>query len=292
MIYARVTINGRRSEFSLGRRIDEQRWDSRGGRLRGTSIEVSNFNRFLDNVRNRLYDIYDSLLKDRQDISATIIKNIYIGKVGKEYMVLEIFQEHNTEIESLLGKGFTKGTLQRYRAAYKHVSAYIQANYHRNDIPVRRVDHKFIKGLEFFLKSQRNCEHNTAVIGGAIHLAKGEDVTVTIRFKDPDTLNSWRQNPKVTRVDLIMGEVIGPVSNRNSDNNPTTAVIKRFTESNWTVNGAFKEITYTISKLRKDSYVRIRGTNSNELEPKEDEKGESPWDELWFYSNPIFIDVE
>ncbi|WP_431126248.1 site-specific integrase [Flagellimonas flava] len=163
MIYARVTINGKRSEFSLGRRIHEQRWDSRGGKLRGTTTEVSNFNRFLDNVKNRLFDIYDSLLKEREDISATIIKNIYLGKEGKEHMLLEIFQEHNDEIESLLGKGFTKGTLQRYKAAYKHVSAYIQQNYHRNDIPVRRVDHKFITGLEFFLKSQRNCENNTAI---------------------------------------------------------------------------------------------------------------------------------
>ena len=163
MIYARVTINGKRSEFSLGRRVDEQRWDSRSGNLRGTTTEVSNFNRFLDNVKNRLYDIYDSLLKEREDISATIIKNIYLGKEGKEYMVLEIFQEHNDEIESLLGKGFTKGTLQRYKAAFKHVSAYILQNYRRNDIPVRSIDHKFITGLEFFLKSQRNCEHNTAI---------------------------------------------------------------------------------------------------------------------------------
>lgn len=163
MIYARVTINGKRSEFSLGRRVDEQRWDSRGSKLRGTTTEVSNFNRFLDNVKNGLYDIYDSLLKEREDISATIIKNIYLGKEGKEYMVLEIFQEHNDEIESLLDKGFTKGTLQRYKAAFKHVSAFIQHKYHRNDIPIRRVDHKFITGLEFFLKSKRNCEHNTAI---------------------------------------------------------------------------------------------------------------------------------
>lgn len=163
MIYARVTINGKRSEFSLGRRVEEHRWDSRGGKLRGTASEVSNFNRFLDNVKNRLYDIYDVLLKDKEDISATIVKNIYLGKAGKEYMVLEIFQEHNDEMESLLGKGFTQGTLQRYKAAYKHVSAYIQSNYHRKDIPVRRVDYKFITGLELFLKSQRNCDHNTTI---------------------------------------------------------------------------------------------------------------------------------
>lgn len=134
--------------------------------------------------------------------------------------------------------------------------------------------------------------HHTADIGGTIHINKGENVTVTVRFKDPEILNSWKQNPKVTRVDLILGEVIGPVKDRNSDNNPNTRVIERFTESDWIINGAYTEITYTIPKLGKESYVRVRGTNSNELEPQEDEKGESPWDALWFYSNPIFVDIE
>ncbi len=134
--------------------------------------------------------------------------------------------------------------------------------------------------------------NETANIGGEIHIAPGEAVTVTIRFKDPNTLNSWGQNPEVTRVDLIMGEVSGAVTDRNSDNNPTTKIIARFTESDWTVNDDFIEVSYTISKVNKDSYIRIRGTNSNELEPQEDERGESPWNELWFYSNPLFIDVE
>ena len=162
-IYCRVTVNSKRAEFSLRRAVNEQRWDSRGGKLRGTTIEVSNFNRFLENVKNRLYDIYDILLKERKDVSAATIKNTYLGKEGKDYMVLEIFQEHNDEIESLLGKGFTKGTLQRYKAAYKHISDYILNAYHSKDISVRRVDHKFITGLEFFLKSKKNCEHNTAI---------------------------------------------------------------------------------------------------------------------------------
>jgi hypothetical protein len=134
--------------------------------------------------------------------------------------------------------------------------------------------------------------HHTADIGGAIHVAPGNDVTLTIRFKDPDSPNAWNQNPEVTRVDLIMGEVTGPVSDRNSDHNPTTKVIARFTESDWTVHDGYRVLTFTISKLGKESYIRIRGTNSNELEPKEDDKGENPWNELWFYSNPIFIDVE
>lgn len=134
--------------------------------------------------------------------------------------------------------------------------------------------------------------HHTAEIGGAIHIAQGEDVTLTIRFKDPETLNAWQQNPVVSRVDLIMGEVSGPLANRDSDSNPTTRVIARFTESDWTVKGGYKEISYTIPQLTKATYIRVRGTNSSELEPQEDEIGESPWDDLWFYSNPVFIELE
>lgn len=133
---------------------------------------------------------------------------------------------------------------------------------------------------------------NTASIGGTVHIPKGEDITLSIRFKDPDTLNSWGQNPYVTRVDIIMGEVRGQVSDRNNDKNPSTKILKRFTETEWTVEGEFKQITYSISKLNNDSYIRVRGTNSKELEPQMDEVGESPWNELWFYSNPIFIKVE
>jgi site-specific recombinase XerD len=163
MVYARLTVNGKRAEFSLGRHVEMKKWDARSAKLRGTTIAVNNFNRFLETVKYRLYEIYDTQIKEKNDVSAVTIKNIYLGKEGKEYTVLEIFGEHNREMESLLGKDYTKGTLQRYKAAYKHLAAYIKHKYKRKDIPLSKVDYKFITGLEFYLKSQKNCEHNTAI---------------------------------------------------------------------------------------------------------------------------------
>lgn len=163
MIYARITINGRRSELSLGRGVEEQRWSPRAGKLRGSSMEVLNYNRFLDIVRNRLFEIYDEHLKLDKETSPSLIKNVYLGKEGKEYMVLEIFKEHNEEIESLLGKGFTKGTSQRYKAAFKHVSDYIRHKYQHADMPVKKIDFKSITGLEFYLKSVKGLEQNTTI---------------------------------------------------------------------------------------------------------------------------------
>jgi hypothetical protein len=54
----------------------------------------------------------------------------------------------------------------------------------------------------------------------------------------------------------------------------------------------YKEITYLLEDMNADSYIRIRGTNGKELEPEVDPAGEDPWADLWFYSNPIFIELE
>jgi hypothetical protein len=52
-------------------------------------------------------------------------------------------------------------------------------------------------------------------------------------------------------------------------------------------DGDYKEITYTLGALQNDLYIRVRGTNTSQLEPELDPKGENPWSDLWFYSNPI-----
>lgn len=162
-LYARITVNGRRSEFSLRRTVDKEKWSSVGGKLRGTTREVSNLNRFLDCVKNRCYGIYDELLKEGEHISPDAIKNIYLGKRKKQWMLLEIFQEHNDEMESLVGKDYAAGTLQRYKAAKNHISDYLRHTYGKKDIPVDKIDHKFITGLEYFLKSKKRLGHNSTI---------------------------------------------------------------------------------------------------------------------------------
>ena len=132
---------------------------------------------------------------------------------------------------------------------------------------------------------------NSANIGGSLQVSSGEAVEITIRFLDPDELNAADQNPSVRRVDLIMGNVTGPVENRESDTNPSTKVVARFTEANWTLDGNYTVVTFVLNNVTRDSYIRIRGTNGTEMEPEKDPMGEDPWADVWFYSNPIFLEV-
>lgn len=132
---------------------------------------------------------------------------------------------------------------------------------------------------------------NTAEIAETLALRGNsrQDVTVQIRFRHPASPNARGDRPRVNRVDLIVGEITGPVTDRSQDTNPTTRVVARFSEADWRREGDFLTMAYTLEDVRKASYLRVRGTNTSELEPQPDPRGEDPWTDLWFYSNPIFL---
>jgi hypothetical protein len=116
------------------------------------------------------------------------------------------------------------------------------------------------------------------------------DVEIEIRFRELDGVNGNGDRPAVRRVDLIVGRITGLATDPNSDTNKTTKVVARFGRSDWHRSGKDFVIKHTIRNVEGDLYARVRGTSTDELEPAADGK-ESPWDDLWFYSNPVFVNV-
>ena len=114
---------------------------------------------------------------------------------------------------------------------------------------------------------------------------------VVIRLRDPDGQNPHGDSPSVRRVDLIAGDITGSVADRTQDSNPTTRIVRRFEEGDWTRDGEFISMTERLDDVSGSLYLRVRGTNTTELEPEEDTRGEDPWFDLWFYSNPIFVEA-
>lgn len=132
-----------------------------------------------------------------------------------------------------------------------------------------------------------------AGIGERLKVAKGSDVTVVIRLRDPAGKNFGGRSPEVARVDLIRSEIGARVSDRTTDSNPRARVEKRFTAGEWTRSGEVISIAYAVRNVTEPTYFRLRGTSrGDELEPAPDTGGEDAWADLWFYANPVFIDVE
>ena len=162
-LYLRITVDGQRCELSVRRKVNLSQWDSTKEILQGKTAATRELNIHMSNIRIRLFKLYDKLQEENRHITASLLKESYLGKKKPEKMILEIFQEHNDEVDALVGKDFAAGTAERYRTAKKHLQDYILRDYRKSDIPVKEVNHKFITGFEYYLKSVRKCSHNTAI---------------------------------------------------------------------------------------------------------------------------------
>lgn len=139
----------------------------------------------------------------------------------------------------------------------------------------------------------------TANIGGTLEVESGGTVTISIRATDPRGENHHGDSPEVARIDVILGEIRGPNLDVNlathssaSLASPSAQVIRRFTEQDWQRDGEVIRVSIALDDFSTDSYIRVRGTSSAELEPLADVVGEDPWQDLWFYSNPVYLFIK
>ncbi|MFD0716656.1 S-layer homology domain-containing protein [Paenibacillus sp. GCM10027626] len=183
-----------------------------------------------------------------------------------------------------------------------------------------------IDALDF----KASAKDGQAEMGGQLQVTEGDNTTITIRFKSPDHNNyapisdhqtAVTNNVQVDHIDLISGEVTGKLdeSEYADTTNETTKVVKRFTKADWGKPDAdgYYTITYTVP-ADKNRYYRLRGTNLGTDVVNYTENGEPLMDQpykpgdapesgqnedrfnfindrnytgLWFYSNPIFVNV-
>lgn len=162
-IYLRITVNGKRAELSISRKVDVNKWITSAGRVKGTSAEAQQLNKYLDSISSKIYKIHQRLVEEEKEITSMAIRNIYQGKNQNKKTILKIFENHNQQLSRLVGKEYAVGTLVRYKTAKSHLSEYIRFEYNIDDMPVTEINYKFITGFEYFLKTEKNCAHNTAV---------------------------------------------------------------------------------------------------------------------------------
>lgn len=162
-LYLRITVDGRRTSISLNRKIDPSKWDSRMNKLKGKNNEAEELNRFIATIRHKLNKIQHHLIEDGEAFTVHDVKEKYLGKDKNHKMLIELFDEHNQQMEKLVGIEFALGTLKRYFTTRSHVANYIKTAYGRNDIPAKDIDLKFIKGFEYYLKVTKSCNHNSAL---------------------------------------------------------------------------------------------------------------------------------
>jgi len=163
------------------------------------------------------------------------------------------------------------------------------------------VDHGgLISGLDVRVRSAGDrSRHGGTPLGGTLAVRRGARVDLTIDI-DLATSPNWAQFvPRLARVDVIAGDVTGPVTDADAFTTPDTRVVRSFEVAADCDRVSF---IHSFGPVERPFYVRIRGTDGNRGAPgflgaAVDPAGPAidvvgaadPWGDLWFYANPIWV---
>lgn len=162
-VLLRVTVNGLRAETSVNLKVNPKLWHAQTGRTLGTDAKSEELNNTLDTIKLKVMKIHREMEFDGVRVTAKGIIEKYQGKDEKSQMtLLKVFKDHNERCAMLAGKDMSPATVERYETCYRHTQEFIRDCFGKDDVSLEEVNHKFIVDYEFFLKTKRNCCHNTA----------------------------------------------------------------------------------------------------------------------------------
>jgi site-specific recombinase XerD len=162
-ICMRITVNGKHVETSVKRSIRPELWDVTKNKCKGSSEQSKSINDYLDSIRGQIYTHQQVMQERGKVIDAKTLTQAFLGIGEKQWQLLELFTEHNNNMEKLINIDFAPLTLQRYKAAYKHLEEFIKIQYNSQDIYLNEINHSFVTRFELYLKSNIGCQHNSAM---------------------------------------------------------------------------------------------------------------------------------
>ncbi|MBL8257551.1 MAG: hypothetical protein JNJ62_13185 [Pseudoxanthomonas mexicana] len=120
-----------------------------------------------------------------------------------------------------------------------------------------------------------------ATLGETLALPAGATMRIELRVRQPGRPNPHGDRPALAQMELIVGTP--------GDDGTPVMQTRRWTPDRWRNEGAWRVATWELPVPARGAFVRARGGSTQDTTPLPDVPGEDPWQDLWFYSNPVFI---
>lgn len=164
-IYARITIDGLRTEFTTRRSIESQYWDTERERAIDSCPDAVVLNDYLTQVRSEISKHYNMLLSANDRVTIAMIRNSYLG--NKEKAEKKTFVKHLDEYikqreEKVKVGDLSNGRFKKVKVLRRKLLAYMVYKFKRTNLMPEEMKLNFILGFEHYLKTVQNIGHNTA----------------------------------------------------------------------------------------------------------------------------------
>jgi len=163
LLMLRITVDGTRKEMSLKRTWLKERWHIHANHALGTKQDARVLNTYLDVMQNKVYQAKTKLLDTGNPTTAVGIRDYLSGVAERRQQLLLIFRDHNNTVQKLVGKEYTQDYYEKFERVYSYVSVFLKSYYELEDISIQVLDMQFVKQFYTWLRTSRNCAHNTTI---------------------------------------------------------------------------------------------------------------------------------
>ena len=250
-VYMRITIDSLRTELSVNREFEPDRWNKKSGRASGNKEDAKTLNAYLETLQVKVHEAHRELLAANEIVTVEKLKTKLAGKSEhRPRMLLEIFLEHNKQMVKLIeSEEYADGTLTHFETTYKHTASFLLWKYNFIDIPIDKIDYAFISDFEYYLKAEV-CAHNTAMkyLGD---LKKIVLLCVKRNWLLKDPFLGYRMSRREVQKDFLIDEELQAISNKQFKTERLNLVRNIFLFSCYT------GLAYADVKKLKRSEIRI-----------------------------------
>lgn len=194
-IYARITINGKRTEISLKRSVPVNHWDVSKGRARGSAQNLRKLNNYLDQVYGQILEGHMQLLQEHKMITPQAVKARYLGEDDQHKTLMELVEYHNTTMHTSL----KPGTMKNYYSTKKYLDTFLAARRKTKDIYLKQLSYRFITDFEQYIrtykpkKARKTCTNN-GTMKHLERLMKMTNLAVKLEWLDKDPFRNYKLN--------------------------------------------------------------------------------------------------
>jgi site-specific recombinase XerD len=156
VIYLRITAGRKKAEISTRRKIEVKKWDAAAQKSKGNN----ELNSYLVTILSQVNRIQNNLIAEDREVSAKLIKDIFLGRDEKSVLLLQYFDDHIREIAQLTNQ-YRPTTIKRYETIRAHLKGFLKER-NIEDIKLNKWELKYVAEFDHYLKVKKGISTNTA----------------------------------------------------------------------------------------------------------------------------------
>lgn len=208
-IYARISVNGKKLNISLKRRIQINEWDSNKQRVKSSSIHAKSTNQYLDEFYSGLFHSFQQLRIEGKHITPQNIKARFMDEEldNPHFTMKELVAYHNSNMFPKLHGN----TSRLYLTSQKYIFLFLKMKLKKDDIRLDELNYKFILDFENFLRRHKPNHYqkqigNNAVMKHIQRLRKMVSLAYRLEWIDKDPFRQFKQRLTPTNRESLGSE--------------------------------------------------------------------------------------